>query len=95
MDTTTAFENIRQALATVVALQPGDGRASRRGTSLTVRLLDGSAFAYHFQHVTGGTMRAVRTELEGFQEVARTVTPLDTEIVVSDYLRAMLVEVLR
>lgn len=95
MDTTTAFENVRQALATVVALQPEDSIATKVGTTLTVRQFNADAVRYQFQHVAGGTMRAVRTELEGLVEVQRTVTPLEADAVVNDYLRAMLVEVLR
>lgn len=96
MDTTTAFQNIRQTLDAIIALQPMDGKAYRVGTSLTIRQLDGSGTRYLFQHVSGGTMRAVRQRLEGLTEVAGTTrTPLSTDVAVADYLRAMLVEVLK
>lgn len=96
MDTTIAFQNVRQALETVVSLQPMQGKAYRVGTSLTIRQLDGSAVRYLFQHVSGGTMRAVRHELEGLTEVVGTTrTPLNTDTAAADYLRAMLVEVLK
>lgn len=95
MDTTTAFQNVRQALDTIMALQPMDGKATRTGTSLTIRQFDASGVQWHFQHAAGGTMRAVRLELDSLYERSRVVTPLDTDMVVSDYLRAMLVEALK
>lgn len=95
MNTAIAMINVRQALQTVYALQPFDGRAGVTGTTLTVRQWDGSAERWQFQHVAGGTMRVVRTTLEGLVETERVVTPLETDTAVQDYIRALLVEVLR
>lgn len=95
MNTAIAMLNARQAFATIYALQPMDGRAATTGSTLTISQWDGSRVRYQVQHVAGGTLRGVRTELEGLTETDRVVTPLDTDLAAQDYIRAMLVEVLR
>jgi hypothetical protein len=95
MNTSIAMANARRAFDTIYALQPMDGRAGVTGTTLTVRQWDGSAVRYQIQHVAGDTLRGVRTELEGLEPFSRTVTPLDTDTVANDYIRDIVVEVLR
>lgn len=95
MNSAIAMQNVRQAFATIYALQPMDGRAGVTGTTLTIRQWDGSADRWQYQHAAGGTLRVVRTQLEGLTEVARVVTPLETDQAAQDHLRSVLVEVLR
>lgn len=96
MDTATAMQQVRQAFQTVYALQPFDGRAGVTGTTLTVRQWDGTADRWQYQHVAdGGTLRVVRTTLEGLVETERVVTPLETNQALTDHLRSVMVEVLR
>lgn len=95
MNSAIAMMNVRQAFATIYALQPMDGRAGVSGTTLTISQWDGSSVRYQYQHTAGGTMRVVRTQLEGLAEMDRVVTPLQTDQAVQDHLRSVLVEVLR
>lgn len=95
MDTATAMQQVRQAFQTVYALQPFDGRAGVTGTTLTVSQWDGTAERWQYQHAAGGTMRVVRTSLEGLVEMSRVVTPLETNRALTDHLRSVMVEVLR
>lgn len=95
MNTATAMQNVRQAFATIYALQPMDGEATITGTTLTIRQWDGSADRWQYQHDIGGALRVVRTQLEGLYTSERAVTPLETDQAVRDHLRAVLVEVLR
>jgi hypothetical protein len=98
VDTYTAFMTVRQALATIVALQPEDSgtTVSAVGTTLIIKHADGTGEAYAFQHVAGGTMRAVRTALRKSTATgAPTATPLTTNQAVTDYLRALVVVTLR
>lgn len=98
MDTATAFQNVRQALATIEALQPEDSGivASTVGMTLILTLADGTSGYYQFQHVAGETLR-VSTRSRGFDGSLGTATaaPLTTDRAVTDYLRALVVEVLR
>ena len=95
MDTATAMQKVRQAFATVYALQPFDGRAGVTGTTLTVRQWDGSADRWQYRHAAGGVLEVVRTQLQDMREAARVVTPLETNQALTDHLRSVLVEVLR
>lgn len=96
MDTTTAFQLVRQALVTIDTLQPEDGeyRATITGTRLTVRHADHTGMSVTFQHVSGGYMRVV-TRQTGTLVDDETVIPVTTLSHLTDYLRALVVEVLR
>jgi hypothetical protein len=95
VDTATAMQQVRHAFATLYELQAFDGRVGVTGTTLTVSQWDGTAERWQYQHAAGGTLRVVRTSLEGLVETARVVTPLPTNRALTDHLRSVMVEVLR
>lgn len=99
MDTTTAFQNIRTTLATIVALQPMTGTATVHGNVLVIRDSSLTASMWTFQHdgVNGGLRASYRDMDENGATTAwgQAVTPLQTNEAVTDYLRALVVEVLR
>lgn len=99
LDTSRAFQMVRQALATIESLQPEDGeyRATAHGPTLVVRHADGTGTTAQFQHVTGGTVRVVTrtTDMANLRVSNDTVTPFTTLNHLTDYLRALVVETLR